>query len=94
MMTTPKKILPVDERFKFIDDEALQAKIDGLKNKNTIKADAKAEQKFIAYLKKKGIKEDFWLIGEQELDKILSKFWFEVRTKNGEHYRIGILENL
>ena len=32
--------------------------------------------------------------GKQELDKILCKFWFEIRTKNCKHYRIGSLENL
>ena len=31
---------------------------------------------------------------ESQLDKILSKFWFEVRTKHGEHNRIASLENL
>ena len=84
----------MEERFEFIDNDALQAKIDGLENKNTTKADAKAEKKFITYLKKKGYKWDYWLFGEQDLDKILCQFWFEIRTKNGEHYRIGSLENL
>ena len=68
-------------------------KTDGLKNKNTTKADAKAEKKFVTYLKKKGFQQEFWLIGKQELDKILCKFWFEIRTKNREYYRLGSLEN-
>ena len=38
--------------------------------------------------------EEFWLYGEQDLDKILSKFWFEVRTQEGNYYKIASLENL
>ena len=64
-------MLPADERFEFIDDEALQAKIDGLRNKNTTKADAKAAKQIGKYLKKKRNSRRFW---EQELDKILSTF--------------------
>ena len=67
-------------------------KTDGLKNKNTTKADAKAEKKFVTYLKKKGFQQEFWLIGKQELDKILCKFWFEIRTKNGEYYSWVVLK--
>ena len=29
-----------------------------------------------------------------ELDKILCKFWFEVRTQEGDYYKIGSFENL
>ena len=53
-MSTPKRVLPAEERFEFIDDDVLQAKIDGLKNKDTTKADAKTEKKFATYLKMKG----------------------------------------
>ena len=93
-MSEKKPVLAVEDRFEFIDDNALQSKIDSLKNKNTMKADAKAEKKFVTYLKRKGLNKEFWLYGEQDLDKILCKFWFEVRTKHGEHYMIGSLENL
>ena len=31
---------------------------------------------------------------EKELDQILSKFWFEVRTQEGEHYKVSSLKNL
>ena len=37
---------------------------------------------------------DYWLLGEQDLDKLLCKFWFEVRTTDGDYYSIGSLESL
>ena len=63
-LSKQKCVLPVEERFEFIDNDALQAKIDGLKNKNITKADAKAEKKFVTYLKKKAYEQDYWLFGE------------------------------
>ena len=38
--------------------------------------------------------DEYWLLGEQELDQILCKFWFEVRIIDGEHYSLGTLESL
>ena len=45
-MSTKQPVLPPDQRFEFIDDEELEAKIQGLKNRNTTKADTK----FVTYL--------------------------------------------
>ena len=38
--------------------------------------------------------DEYWLLGEQEFDQILCKFWFEVRITDGEHYSLGSLESL
>ena len=37
---------------------------------------------------------DFWLYDEPTLDKILGKFWFEVRQKKGDFYSINSLRSL
>ena len=38
------------------------------------------------YLRLKGLSTEYWLMEKKELNDILSKFWFEVRTAEGEHY--------
>ena len=93
-MSKKRKRLPPEERFKFLDDTELEQKLQNLENKNTRKTDCKTERKFMQYLKLKDIHDDYWLIPEQELDRILRKFWFEVRTQEGDYYKIGSLDNL
>ena len=43
-MSTKKQTLPAEDRFKFIVDDELEAKIEGLKNKNTTKAEPKLKR--------------------------------------------------
>ena len=86
--------MPPEARFSFIDDDELAEKRLKAKIKNTTKVNNKSQNCFANYLKSKGMSEEFWLYGEQDLDKILSKFWFDVRTQEGDHYKIASLENL
>ena len=65
-----------------------------MQNKNTKKSNKKAECCLHNYLRRKKMSDKYWLLGEQELDQILSKFWFDVRTTDGEHYSLGSLESL
>lgn len=66
-----------------------------MKNKNTEKADKKAEKCFLEYLSLSTLDDlDYWDFEEELLDEILCKFWFEVRTVDNEHYRVSSLRNL
>ena len=91
----PKRnIVPNEERFEFIDDDELEAKRLQLKNQNTIKSDTKCENKLINYLTLKNLDTKYWLMEEAELDKILTKFWFEVKMIEGKKYTINSLTHL
>ena len=63
---------------------------------NTVKAEKKAERAFVNYLSTLDDVDDmeFWLYDEDRLDKILSKFWFALKTANGNHYRVSSLKNI
>ena len=83
-----------EQRFQFIDDEQLDAKREDLKNKNIVKSNKKANTCFQNYLAAKGLSVEYWLFDKPTLDNILKKFWFKVRTVEGEYYMRGSLENL
>ena len=93
-MPRKRKIVPPEERFVFIDDEELENKKKSFQNKNTTKADLKAHHKFTQYLELKGLQTEYRLMTESELDKILSKLWFEVRTQEGDRYKASSLGSL
>ena len=61
--------------------------------KNTIKVNEESHHCFTNYVVAKKLDPEYWNYTEPELDKVLSKFWFEVCTV-GEHHKIGSLENL
>lgn len=75
-----RKRVPEDQRHADISDEALEKKRKELKNKNTEKLDKKCETMLMNYLTHKGLNANYWEMDEEELCKVLSKFWFEVRT--------------
>lgn len=89
-----KNIVPVDQRHLNITDEQLQEKREDLKNKNTIKANKKADKVFSMWLRLRGIHTDYWDLSVSELDDILCKFYFEVRTEEGERYKTSSLGGL
>ena len=37
---------------------------------------------------------DYWLWDEEKINKYLGKFWFEVKTQDGDYYRVSTLEHL
>ena len=91
-------------RFDEINDQDLQQLREDLKNPNTVKSDKKAEKIFVEYLKVRWSELaqcDYWLHDEQTLDKVLCKFWFEVRqtkkdevTKEFKKYTVISLKHL
>lgn len=42
----------------------------------------------------RGIHSDYWDLEHKELDELLSKFYFEARTTEGEFYKTASLGNL
>lgn len=86
-----RKVVPKTSRFNFVSDEHLQKKRKDLINGNTVKADKKAEKVFAEWLIQRGIHTDYWDLAAEELDQLLSKFYFEARTVEGELYKTGSL---
>lgn len=89
-----KKPLPESERHNLMTDEQHEEKRKSLINENTVKADKKAEKVFVSWLQLRGIHTDYWDLSVDDLDNLLCKFYFEVRTTEGEHYKKSSLGNL
>ena len=93
-MPCKRKLVPPEQHFEFLDDDELEEKKKSFQNKNTTKADLKTHRQFTQYLEAKGLQMEYWLMTESELDKILSKLWFEVRTCEGDRYKASSLGSL
>ena len=68
-------------------DDDLEIKSKKCKNKNTIKAENKADKAFTNFLVAMGIeddKTDYWNYNKPTLDKYLAKFWFGARKNKCE----------
>lgn len=78
------------------DDQVKKIRKDQ-ENKNTTKADKKAEKIFTAYVASKRDLADnveFWTWDEETINKVLSKFWFELRAQDGDHYRVSTMKHI
>lgn len=96
---TPKKRKKKTERFVHYSDDEFEDIREEQKKKSTLKADKKTEKVFLKYLESNHTeavnnKYDYWNYSPDLLDKILCKYWFEVRTQKGEHYNINSLKGL
>lgn len=89
-----RKVVPEENRFNLMTKNQIKQKRKDLQNHNTIKADKKADKRFTTWLKLKGIHTDYWDLSHQELDELLSSFYFEARTIEGEYYKTASLGNL
>ena len=88
------KELNPEERFAYIDDSEIDKKKKKLQNLNTTKASEKAESILMSWLQGKGENCQYWLLGDDELDKHLAKFWVEARQTDGTMYRTFSLSHL
>ena len=90
-----KTAVPIEQRFVEISDNELQHLMDELDNKNTKKAGKKCEKQWLNYLStEENVPDgDYWLWDEETLNYWLSKYWFEVRTQEGDRYRVSSLEH-
>lgn len=89
-----RKVVPETERFNFMSNEQHSEKREKLKPPNTLKANKKADKLFKSWLTQRGIHSDYWDLTASELDDLLCKFYFEVRTIEGEYYKSASLGNL
>lgn len=62
-----------------------------LQSPNTLKADKKADKLFSKWLQLQGIHTDYWDLPHTELDDLLTSFYFEARTQEGEQYKTSSL---
>ena len=91
-----KKKLDTNECFKHISDDELCIMLKELDKPNTKKADRKCERAFVSDLSTlDGLPNlDYWLYNEATLDKILSKFCFEVKTVDRKPHRVSTLKHM
>ena len=83
-----------EERFEDFTDESIEEMRQQLRPKNTVKSNDKCEKIFLSYLKSKKLNTHYADYTVQELDKILGKFWFEVRQTNKKHYRVQSMHHI
>lgn len=89
-----KKVLKDNERFANRTDEEISETREGLKKKNTLAADKKVEKTFLSYIQAKGKPDlEYWNWDTETLNEVLSKFWFELRNQEGQHYRVSTLKH-
>ena len=66
-----------------------------LENINTVKNENKAVNAFKNYLAEIGLEDmNFFTFTEAKLDRHLTTFWFNARTKNGENYSASSLDTI
>ena len=79
----------------FSDDEIKKKQFKQIP-KNTLKSEKNADTIFMKYLQEQEniLNMDYTVYPDDELDKILVKFWFSLRKTSGEKYLISILQNI
>ena len=89
------------KRHKSFSEAEIKQKKEESTPKSTLKCDKKWTKVFREYLMEKDVENtEFWTYPEDELDDILSRFWFEVRStnidENGDftHYSLTSLHGL
>lgn len=80
------------KRFAAFSDNEIEEKRAMVIPKNTKKCENVAERLFSAFLQENG-NSNMHDLSNEELDALLTKFWFSARTKKGELYRVSTLEN-
>ena len=70
------------KRFEHYTDEQIKQKRQNTIPKATLKSNEKWDRAFRCYLEEIGAENcQYWYYPDEELDQVLSKFWFEVRTQ-------------
>ncbi len=64
--------------------------------KNILKSEKNADTIFTKYLEEQDgiVNHDYWVYPDEELDKILVKFWFSLRKPSGQKYSMSTLQNI
>lgn len=79
-----------------MSEEEIVALKERIHNENTEKADKKTEKAFLGFLSVQQNVTDmeYWLYEPEERDKLLCKFWYEIKTSEGENYCISSLKHI
>ena len=86
---------PPNKCFASFSMEEIEAKQRELENKNSVASEEKAVKCFKSYLATLRLEDlDFFKYTEAELDYYLKMWYFNARTKKGEHYKSGTLNTL
>lgn len=77
------------------EDEIAEVKA-RIKNENIEKADKKAERALVSFLSAQDNIADlqYWLYEPEEQDKLLCKFWYELKTTEGDTYCVSSLKHI
>lgn len=84
-------------RFVEMEDEEVESERKSLEKKNTVKADKKSHKILSTYLQARDFEAtdmEYWKWDDEKINKVLSKFWFEVRAQDGDYYRVSSMKNL
>ena len=91
----PKKRKITDaERFPDLNSDQIATKRQSVKKQNTEKSNKKCKKIFTQWLNRHNFNENYWELDIETLNAYLSKFWFEARTVNGEHYTTASLGHI
>lgn len=74
-------------RFATIDEDEFRQILEGKDAKSTQRSTKFAVKTFREYLKSKNLQESFEDFSNEDLDKILCKYYVEVRQENGQKYQ-------
>ena len=87
MEPAKKKLKQSKSRFIIYSEEEIKQKNDAAKNINTSQSEERANNAFQKFLRECG-RDDvkYWLYDEEDLDNMLSKFWFGARKDADDNY--------
>ena len=85
-----EKKLPPKDPFTQLTEEDIKNTEADLQNQNTLKTDKKCEKVLLNYLSTLPEIDnlEYWTNEMSYLDELLSKFWYNVKTSEGEYYRV------
>ena len=93
-----RKRISDEERFQPLSEDNINVIQENVKEKNTLAAEKKAEKALLTYIRTQqhfSVPDtEYWNYDDRLLDDILSHFWFEIKTIEGDDYRVSSLRHL
>ncbi|XP_062607914.1 uncharacterized protein LOC134269726 [Saccostrea cucullata] len=87
-MNDTKELVKTEKRrFASIDDEGIKNLMENVEAQNTKRVTSTSVKLFREYLLTKGQELDFESFDNEKLDELLSKFYLEMRNRDGEMYK-------
>ena len=87
---------PKKPHFAHFSDAEIKQKQFNQIPKNTLKSEKNTDTIFTKYLEEQDgiVNHDYWVYPDEELDKILVKFWFSLRKPSGQKYSMSTLQKI